>query len=201
MLLRHSHASPYSRKITVLLHETGLIDDVRLEDADGWDEPDALVRENPLSTVPTLTLHDGRALFDSAVICEYLDRQHAGRAMIPKTGELHCQVLLDQALADGIMGCAELIAMEREKRPEALRWDEWVALKQRAIERSLDRLEQNTEALTDRVDLGTISVAVALGYLDSRNLVGDWRGSRPALASWFAEYSQRPSMTATAPPA
>lgn len=172
-----------------------------MEAVDAWEEPEALVQENPLSTVPTLALHDGRSLFDSAVICEYLDRQHAGRAMIPKTGELHCQVLLDQALADGIMACAELIVVERERRPEALKWDQWVALKQRAIERSLDRLEQNAETLTDRVDLGAISVAVALGYLDSSDLLGDWRESRPALASWYEEFSQRPSMTATAPQA
>lgn len=201
MLLRHSPTSPYVRKVMVLLHETGLIHEVDIETVDGWSEPDDLIRENPLSMVPTLVLHDGRALFDSPVICEYLDRQHAGRPMIPKTGERHCQVLLDQALADSMLDCAALVFVETSKRPEALRWEAWADLKRRAIERSLDRLEQDAEALAERVDLGVISIAVMLGYLDLRGAVGDWRGSRPKLAAWYATFSERPSMTATAPPA
>ncbi|NEX20987.1 glutathione S-transferase [Thiorhodococcus mannitoliphagus] len=201
MLLRNSLTSPYARKVTVLLHETGFIDQVQIETIDGWSEPEELTRENPLSMVPTLVLHDGRALFDSAVICEYLDRQQVGRPMIPRTGEMHCRVLCDQALADGIMDCAILIFIELEKRPEALRWDWWLDLKRRAIERSLDSLEQDVEALKERVDLGTIAVAAALGYLDLRGAAGEWRDTRPALADWYAEFSQRPSMIATAPPA
>ncbi|EXJ15250.1 glutathione S-transferase [Imhoffiella purpurea] len=200
MLLRHSHTSPYVRKVMVLLHETGLIDQVGIETTDGWSEPEALTAENPLSMVPTLVLQNGQTLFDSPLICEYLDRQHVGRPMIPPTGEMHWRVLRDQALADGIMDAAILIFMEGVKRPEDLRWDWWLELKQRAIERALDLLEQDVEALRDRVDLGTISVAVALGYIDLRGAVEDWRRNRPELTDWHAEFSQRRSMIATAPP-
>ncbi|MBK1721040.1 glutathione S-transferase N-terminal domain-containing protein [Thiocystis violacea] len=200
MLLRHSPTSPYVRKVMVLLHETGLLDQIAVETIDGWSEPEVLLEENPLSMVPTLVLDDGQTLFDSRVICEYLDRRHVGRPMLPPTGDMHWYVLRDQALADGILDCAVLIFVEQQKRPEAQRWDWWLELKRRAIERSLDSLEQDIEALLERVDLGAIAIAVAIGYLDLRGAAGDWRETRPALATWYAGFSQRPSMIATAPP-
>ncbi|MBK1719797.1 glutathione S-transferase N-terminal domain-containing protein [Thiocystis violacea] len=201
MLLRHSHTSPYVRKVTVLLHETGLFDQVTIETIDGWSEPEILTGENPLSMVPTLVLDDGQTLFDSPVICEYLDRCHIGRRMIPATGERHWRVMREQALADGVLDSAILIFMELYKRPEALRWDWWLDLKRRAIRRSLDSLERDADALRERVDLGTIAIAVALSYLDLRGAVGEWRDGRPALAGWHEGFNRRPSMIATTPPA
>lgn len=200
MLLRHSHTSPYVRKVSVLLHETGQHDQIKIETVDAWSEPASLTAENPLSMVPTLVLNDGRTLFDSPLICEYLDGCHVGKRMIPPTGEMHWRVLRDQALADAMLDCAILIFMELNKRPEALRWDWWLELQRRAIERTLDSFEQDIEMLTERVDLGVIAIAVALSYLDLRGAVGDWRAARPALAAWYASFSQRPSMIATAPP-
>ena len=201
MLLRHSHTSPFVRKVTVLLHETGLAARVRLETVDGWTEPEALTADNPLSMVPTLVLDDGSSLYDSTVICDYLDQLHGGFRMIPPQGEARWQVLRDQALADGMLECAVLIFVELFKRPEEKRWDWWLELKRRAILRALDRLEGQAERLVGRVDLGSISIAVALGYLDLRGAVGEWREGRPRLAGWYAAFAARPSMTATAPPA
>ena len=201
MLLRHSHTSPFVRKVAVLLHETGLIERVELETVDGWSEPDQLTADNPLSMVPTLVLDDGSTLYDSPVVCEYLDRQHSGPIMIPADGAGRWRVLREQALGDGILDCAVLLFVEFGKRPEDKRWDWWVELKQRAIVRALDQLEGQVGQLAERVDLGTISIAVALGYLDLPGAVGEWRGSRPALAAWYAEFAKRPSMIATAPPA
>lgn len=200
MLLRHSHTSPYVRKVTALLHETGLTDRVRVETVDGWSEPDTLTTDNPLSMVPTLVLDNGDTLFDSPVICEYLDGLHTGGTMIPRAGDTRWRVLREQALADGILDCAVLIFVETRKRPESLRWDWWLELKQRAIDRSLDHLEQAAEELSGRVDLGTLSIAVALGYLDLRGAVGEWRDGRPALTEWYRQFAQRPSMKATEPP-
>ncbi len=200
MLLRHSHTSPYVRKVTVLLHETGLFDQVDRETVDGWSEPESLTADNPLSMVPTLVLDDGQSLFDSPVICEYLDRCHVNRRMIPPTGEMHWRVLREQALADGILDSAVLIFMELHRRPEAMRWDWWLELKRRAIQRALDGFELDSAELLDRVDLGVISIAVALGYLDLRGAIGEWRDTRPALAEWYEVFRQRPSMVATLPP-
>ena len=201
MLLSHSHTSPFVRKVIVLLHETGLVDDVTIETVDGWSEPEQLTDDNPLSMVPTLVLDDGSSLYDSPVICDFLDHRHAGPAMIPADGAARWQVLREQALADGILDSAVLIFVETGKRPEDKRWDWWLELKRRAITRSLDLLEQRVDELGGRVDLGTISIAVALAYLDLRGAVGEWRDPRPRLAAWFAEFAQRPSMIATAPPA
>ena len=201
MLLRHSPTSPFVRKVMLLLHETGQADRVSTESVDGWAEPDHLTGDNPLSMVPTLVLDDGSSLYDSTVICEYLDRQHGGPRMIPEDGDARWQVLREQALADGMIECAILIMMEEMKRPAEKRWDWWLDLKRRAILRSLDHLEQTVEGLADRVDLGTIATAVALGYLDLRGGVGQWREGRPALTAWFDQFSARASMQATAPPA
>jgi len=198
MLLRYSPTSPFVRKVAVLLHETGLADGVVLETVDGWSEPEQLTDDNPLSMVPTLVLGDGSTLYDSPVICEYLDRLHDGTPMIPADGDVRWQVLREQALADGILDCAVLTFVELQRRPEELRWDWWLELKRRAITRSLDWLERELAAFEGRVDLGTVSIGVALGYLDLRGAVGDWRTGRPGLAAWYADFAQRPSMIATA---
>ena len=149
----------------------------------------------------TKNLDSGETLFDGPVICEYLDSLQSGRRMIPEAGDSRWRVLREQALADGILDCAVLIFMETRKRPEPLRWDWWLGLKQRAIVRSLDHLEEGGEALSGRVDLGTVSIAVALGYLYLRSAVGEWRDGRSVLAGWYRQFAQRPSMQATEPPA
>jgi glutathione S-transferase len=198
MLLRYSPTSPFVRKVTVLLRETGLADRVVLETVDGWSEPGQLTEDNPLSMVPTLVLSDGSTLYDSPVICEYLDRLHDATPMIPADGDARWQVLREQALADGILDCAVLIFVELRRRPEELRWDWWLELKRRAITRSLDWLERELAAFEGRVDLGVVSIGVALGYLDLRGAVGEWRAGRPGLAAWYADFAQRPSMIDTA---
>jgi glutathione S-transferase len=201
MLLRHSHTSPYVRKVMVLAHETGLVDRITVETVDGWSEPEALTRDNPLSMVPTLVLDDGTTLFDSPVICEYLDGLHGGVPMFPSPGDPRWRALREQALGDGLLDSAVLIFVETRRRPAELRWDWWLELKQRAITRTLDHLDAQAGQLRGRLDIGTIAVAVALGYLDLRGAVGEWRDGRPALGDWFDQFSQRPSMQATRPPA
>jgi glutathione S-transferase len=198
MLLRHSPTSPFVRKVVVLLHETGLADRVALETVDGWSEPDHLTDENPLSMVPTLVLEEGGTLFDSPVICEYLDRQHGGTPMIPADDDARWRVLRQQALADGMLDCAVLIFVEMRRRPKESQWDWWLELKRRAIERSLDWLDRELASYRGQVHLGTISIAVALAYLDLRGAIDQWRTGRPGLAAWYAEFAQRPSMIATA---
>jgi len=200
MLLRHSHTSPFVRKVTVMLHETGLAGGVMIETVDGWSEPDVLTDDNPLSMVPTLVLEDGSSLYDSPVICDYLDRQHVGPKMIPVAGAARWRVLREQALADGMLDSAVLVFVETGKRPEEKCWDWWLDMKRGAIRRSLDLLERQVAELEGRIDLGTIGIAVALAYLDLRVAVGDWRAGRPGLSAWHAVFCQRPSMIATAPP-
>jgi glutathione S-transferase len=201
MLLRHSHTSPFVRKVMLLAHETGLAARIETQTVDGWTEPGHLTGDNPLSMVPTLVLDDGSPLYDSTVICDYLDRLHDGPRMIPEDGESRWRVLREQALADGMIDCAILVMMEEMKRPADRRWDWWLDLKRRAILRALDHLEAQAGGLAGRLDLGVIAIAAALGYLDLRGGAGPWRDGRSGLAAWFEAFSARPSMLATAPPA
>lgn len=201
MLLHHSPTSPFVRKVMLVLHETGLAQRVPIASVDGWSEPGHLTADNPLSMVPTLVLDDGSALYDSPVICEYLDRLHDGPRMIPDEHDARFRVLREQALADGLIDSAILVMMETIKRPPELQWEWWLDLKRRAILRALGYFESQVDERPGRVDLGTLSLAAALGYLDLRGGVGEWRDAHPALAAWFADFSERPSMRATEPPA
>ena len=201
MILRHSPTSPYTRKVMVLLHETGLMDQVEISSIDGWQEPDDLIAQNPLSMVPTLILDDGTALFDSPVICEYLDTRHNRSPLLPReSGEDRWTALRRQAQADGILDCAVLVFMETVKRPEDLRWEWWAELKRKAIRRAVDAFEAECHEFDDRPDLGLISVACSLSYLDLRGAVGEWRDDHPKLAAWHDTFAARASMMNTAPP-
>lgn len=199
MKLRYSPTSPYTRKAMVLLHETGLIDQVDVVATDGWQEPENLTVQNPLSMVPTLVRDDGMVLFDSPVICEYLDTRHDGAPLLPRKGDARWTALRRQAQADGILDCAVLIFMETAKRPEALRWEWWAALKRKAIRRAVDAFETECDAFGDTPDMGLIAIACALSYLDLRGVVGAWRDGHPKLTAWHERFAARPSMMNTAP--
>ena len=199
MKLHFNPASPYVRKVRVLALETGLMGDIELVKVTITPtSPDAsLCSDNPIGKIPTLVRDDGGALYDSRVICEYLDDLHSGARMFPENGSARWTALRRQALADGILDAAVGTRYETFLRPQALRWPDWVDGQMGKVRRSLDVLE--TEALADKVDIGTISVACALGYLDFRYADEGWRDSRPKLAAWYETFAARPSMAETGP--
>ena len=201
MQLYYSPTSPYVRKVMVLLHETGLVDRVTLTPATvtpiTCDQ--TVVAHNPLTKVPTLTLDDGSDLFDSRVICEYLDTLHHGTPMIPNGGDARWRVLRVQATADGLLDAALLVRYETFMRPEDKRWPEWIEGQSGKMARALDALEKEANHFTQAVTLAEIATACALGYLDFRYAHQPWRDSHPKLAEFMAAFSQRPSMTATQP--
>jgi glutathione S-transferase len=199
MKLHYSPASPYVRKVRVLALETGLMEDIELVTAALTPiGPDPNVcADNPIGKIPALVRDDGSALYDSRVICEYLDSRHGGTRMFPENGDARWTAVRRQALADGILDAAVGTRYETFLRPEALRWQDWVDGQMAKVRRSLDALEN--ESLGDTVDIGTISVACALGYLDFRYPDEGWRDSRPKLGGWFEKFSQRPSMSETRP--
>ncbi len=201
MQLYHSPTSPYVRKVMVLLHETGLLDRVSLTPATVTPiTNDATVAaHNPLTKVPTLTLDDGTDLFDSRVICEYLDTLHHGTPMIPDGGEARWRVLRVQATADGLLDAALLTRYETFMRPEDKRWPEWIEGQTGKFQRAVDKLESEAKFFTQAVTLAEIATACALGYLDFRFAHLPWRDSHPKLAEFMAAFSQRPSMEATKP--
>ncbi len=199
MKLRFSPTSPYVRKVTVLALETGLDDRIERVPANPWDAKDDLPNVNPLGKVPALTTEDGRVLFDSALICEYLDSLHDGAKLFPPDGPERWTALRQQALGNGILEAAVLTFIETGRRPEAARWPLWVERQTGKIERALDLLEREVEALGGQPTIGSITVAIALDYVDFRVPDLAWRDGRPKLAAWHAEFSQRPSMQATLP--
>jgi glutathione S-transferase len=149
--------------------------------------------------VPTLVLDDGTPLFDSPVICEYLNSL-AGGTLFPPDGPDRWTALRLQALADGL--CDAAIARRLETlRPESLRSATWIARQQAAMVRALDALEGRIEELSGAVTIGTLAVATVLGYLDLRFAEDQWRVGRPRLAAWFVEAGRRPSFEVTRPPA
>lgn len=202
MTLFHNPASPYVRKVMVLLHETGQLDRVALQHSQLTPvSPDAaLNQDNPLGKIPALRLDDGNVLYDSRVILEYLDQQHVGNPLIPREGTARWRRLTLAALADGIMDAAVLIRYELALRAPEKHWDQWLDAQRDKIRRALAVLEADAIAeLTSHFDVAAISVACALGYLDLRHSDLEWRKSNPQLSAWYAEVSQRPSMLATVP--
>ncbi|EIM16638.1 MULTISPECIES: glutathione S-transferase [Pseudomonas] len=204
MTLFHNPASPYVRKVMVLLHETGQLDRVALQASQLTPvNPDtALNQDNPLGKIPALRLADGNVLYDSRVILDYLDQQHVGNPLIPREGSARWRRLTLAALADGIMDASVLIRYELALRAPEKHWELWLDGQRDKIRRALAVLEADAIAeLASHFDVAAISVACALGYLDFRHPDLQWRDAQPQLAAWYAEVSQRPSMLATQPPA
>ena len=199
MKLYGNPASPYVRKVRALAIETDIEDRIEFAQVALTPVgPDAEVSaNNPIGKIPALIRDDGGALYDSRVICEYLDSLHGGARMFPEGGDARWTALRRQALADGILDAAVNTRYETFLRPEDLRWTDWVEGQMRKVRGSLDQLE--SESLGDGVDIGTLSVACALGYLDFRYPDEGWRDSRPALAAWFEGFSARRSMSETMP--
>lgn len=197
MKLFYQTHSPYARKVLVLAHETGLVD--RLDVIDHETSPtrrnDAVFRANPLGKVPVLVLEEGYALFDSNVICEYLDGLHAGPRMLPANGWRRLDALRLQALAQGIADAGILVRWETERRPEALRWPALASGHAEKLLASFDFIEREVD-LDAPVDLGQIALATALAWIEFR-AVAPFTGGRPRLARWYEGFIQRPSMRAT----
>jgi glutathione S-transferase len=203
MQLFHAPASPFVRKVMVVLHETGLIAGTEVIAVSGTPvAPGSLpLDRNPIGKIPVLVTPDG-TLYDSRVICRYLDHL-AGGAAYPAPPALWATLTLE-AMADGLMDAAVLIVYEGRVRPEERRHAPWVAAQWARIARALDALEAQwmdhlTAARTGCPDMGQIAVAVALDYLDFRHADRDWRAGHDRLAAWQAAFAQRPSMRATVP--
>ena len=203
MQLYYSPTSPYVRKVTVLIHEAGLHDRVERIMASGTPlEPGSLpLVENPLGKVPTLVTVHG-ALYDSRVICRYLD-DLAGAGAYP-AGDALWRTLVLESTADGILDAALLMVYEGRLRPEGLRFQPWIDAQWAKIARALNMLESDwqdhlTAARTGCPDMGHIALGAALGYVDFRLGAQNWRVGRPKLANWADGFAARPSMQGSGP--
>jgi glutathione S-transferase len=202
MKLFYSATSPFVRKCLISAHELGLRGRIELLPAAAHpiNRDRTVVARNPLGKIPTLLTEEGAALYDSRVICEYLNTLGGGR-LIPTLASSRWPVLVDQALADGIMDAAVLARYETAARPDILRWNDWITGQLDKVTCSLIDIEQRASALAGRVDVGSIAIACALGYLDFRFTGLAWRDRHPNTAIWFEQFGKRDSMLATRPPA
>ena len=201
MKLHWSPRSPFVRKVMIFAYETGLADRFeRVRSVVAMTRPNtALIPDNPLSKLPTLVLDDGSALFDSYVICEYLDGLHAGAPLVPKAGPERWQVLRWHALGNGLLDMLVLWRNERDREPQRQSKEllDAFAVKYAA---TLGRLDAEAAALDAApFRLGHIAIVSALGYLDFRFAGIDWRSAYPRLAAWFEKQNQRPSVQMTVP--
>ena len=195
MKLYYSPTSPYVRKVAACAIACGLHERITRVETNPHASPAALVADNPLSKVPCLVTQDGLALFDSPVICEYLNAVGEG-SLFPPAGPLRWRALKLQAIGDGIMDAAVMRRMEMGRPAEEARTAN-MARQAAAVGRALDLLQAAVPA--DHLDIGTITVACALGYLDLRFAEDRWREGRPALAAWYAAMEKRPEIAETGP--
>lgn len=199
MQLYHATASPYVRKVMVTLHETGQLADVTIIPAQVTPTTtgDPTFAHNPLGKIPTLTRPEGPALYDSRVICRYLDARANG-SLYPESRIW--DVLTLEATADGIMEAAVLIVYEGRVRAEDKQSGEWVEAQWGKVSRALDMVgDRWMSHLGGRIDMGQVALGCALGYLDLRHASRDWRSGRSDLAAWYDAFADIPSMRATQP--
>lgn len=201
MKLITADASPFVRKVRILILELGLQDAVTLVDP-GQITPisntDRLNAVNPLGLIPALELDDGDSLTDSPLICEYLN-QLADGPFFPSDADRRFKTLRLQALADGILDLSVALRYETAMRPAELQWQTWIDNQNAKIERALDALEFRCGEFEPSPLIGEITVACALGYRDFRFADKDWRSGRPALTQWFEQMMQRDSLASTVP--
>lgn len=201
MKLYHSPASPFVRKVCVLLHELQKTDAVALEPVatTAFNSSEVLIASNPLGKIPALERSDGPTLYDSRVICAYLDDRFAG-ALYP-SGARRWEALTLEATGDGIMECAVSMTYETRLRPPEQQSSQWIEAQWAKIARAVSVLNGRwISHLSGALDMGHISVACALAYVDFRHPQRDWRKDNAGLAEWFAGFESRPSMQATRPP-
>jgi glutathione S-transferase len=200
MKLYWSPTSPYTRKVRAIIIEKGLSDKVESVQVDVWGDAGTLHGDNPLGKIPCLVGDEGLALYDSPVICAYLDAHPAGTgpALYPASGEPRWRVMKAEALADGIMDNA--VGMVVEKRKPADERSPWMERRWTvALDRAYDAIMPELSALPAGFTMGHLAMAVALAYMDFRHPHIAWRDGRPELTAWYDSVKDRPSLAQTVP--
>jgi glutathione S-transferase len=197
MILRSSPPSPFGRKVKIAASVLGLSDRIDIQRSDTNDPNDPVRRQNPLGKIPVLILDDGTALYDSPVILEYLDQVAGGGRILPAQGPSRFAALRLQALCDGVLDACILQVYEARWRDKEKHEQKWLDYQADKVNRALAALESAPPALGNPPDVGQITLACALGYLDLR-FGGRWRAAHARLAAWLDGFAaQVPAFAAT----
>ncbi len=200
MKLFWSSRSPFVRKVMVFAHECGVAGRIECErTVVAMTRPNAeLLKINPTGKIPTLLLDDGTALYDSTVICEYLDALHDGEKLFPPAGPARWTALRRHALGSNLLD--NLMLWRNEiLRPAAQQSPETLAAFELKVHNAIAALDREVDALAaDAVGIGHVAIACALGYADFRFGELGWRSNNEHIARWYDTFALRPSITATA---
>ena len=200
MKLHWSSRSPFVRKVMIFAHECGLADRLHcVRTTVAMTKPNIeLLQFNPLGKIPTLVLDDGSVLYDSTVICKYLDSLHGGRKLFPASGNARWTALRRHALGSNLMDNLMLWRNEMQ-RPKEQQSPETLAAFEIKVRNAIAALDREADALTTGdVDIGHVAIGCALGYADFRFTSLGWRTGHERIARWQDAFAQRPSMTLTA---
>ena len=195
MKLLYTPRSPYARKVRVTALEKGI--DLELVSEDLVNKSSGLVKANPLGKIPALILDNGQTIFDSPVICEYLDNIRPRPAFIPNDPQKHLTVLTLTAAADGLMDVTVAMFMEKVRHPKDFN-AAFIAANEATVKRCFAYFDAQADAL-EELNIASIALASAIGYLNFR-MPQLWPPSNyPKLARWYEEFSMRKSMQETVP--
>ena len=200
MKLLSNPLSPYGRKVKIAMGLKGLKDRIEIVQVDTNPADNPIINKpNPLAKIPALVIEDNTAIYDSHVICEYLDSLAPSPMLFPKTGVERIKTLTLGALADGILDAALLLVYEKRFRPEEKWHEPWTDRQRTKIDRALGVLEPNPPAWGASPDYAHVTLAAALGYLDIRH-EGKWRAAHPKLVAWLDRFAKAvPSFDETRP--
>ena len=198
MELKFSPLSPYVRKVTITAHELGIAGRMRLTPLNTREEQDKIQPLNPLGKIPALVTDAGAVIFDSPVICEYLDAEYGNHRLLPAAGARRWEILTRMALADGMMDAAILVRHERVRAADRQSAD-WIGWQLRKVTSALDRFEQAIETSGGELDLGTIALGAALGYMPLRLAEVEGLPAWPRLRAWYEQMSRRDAFRLTTP--
>ena len=204
MKLVWSSASPFARKVLVVAHELGMADRIETISGTGTPvDPNPSTREaNPLAKLPSLITDEGKAIFDSTVICQYLIAQVAEQSLLPESGDEKWSTLTLEAIGDGMCEAAILVRYEMALRPANEQSHAWMDAQMGKVDGALEALEKDGNGhFSGDLNLGQIAVGCALAYLDLRFPDKDWRSGHPAVTEWYNGFAARASAKATEPSA
>ena len=202
MKLFYAPQSPFARKVRAAAIELGLEERIQLEYAEvvpGRPNAEYARSRNPLRRIPALVTDSGETIFDSTVICEYLDALAGGGILIPQDVRHRWRVLTNHALAQGMCESVILIRYETWLRPESARWSDWVDDHWDKINSGLDWFEHSDSELNGPIDLAHLALGCLLGYVEFRWPRHGWRERFSSIGAWFAQLEQRPTFAKTKP--
>jgi len=204
MKLFYAPASPFARKVHASVIELGMQDKVQLQFtqvAPGKPNEEYVKTHNPIGKIPALQTDTGDVLFDSTIICEYLDSLSDSVRLLPTSGGERYLALTRQSLAHSICESAVILRYETFLRPETMQWDVWIQDQWSKIDRALTWFNTHPAEWQGDVDLAQVTLGCALGYLDFRAPEYDWRAGYPELQTWFDIIEARESFRMTLPTA